>query len=240
VPAAVFDFAPRHHIKGIVGLKPRERPIIALEGEEALTEKNPRHIMSFHNSLNRTSTGVTVNRAPGTEGDQRGGARSAATANARSRCPVGRRSNRAACWQGAVDASTRSELLPGDRVMRRRSMDGVESKFIEAFQRWGKESMSKEMAIDAEVAGRVMRNIVELLCHEFGGQMIYIGKTIPWALSDRDRDIARSFNGTRDSATRLCKKHRISYRQFYVIIESERLRRKEDFAVPPSPETIGV
>ena len=74
VPAAVFDFAPRYHTEGIVGLKPRERPIIALDGEEVLTEQNPRHIKNFSNSVGGVSISVTVNGAQGKEGDQRGAA----------------------------------------------------------------------------------------------------------------------------------------------------------------------
>jgi tape measure domain-containing protein len=42
-----FDAAPRYHSGGIVGLKPRERPIIALDDEEVLTSGDPRHINNF-------------------------------------------------------------------------------------------------------------------------------------------------------------------------------------------------
>ncbi|MEQ1686805.1 MAG: tape measure protein [Burkholderiaceae bacterium] len=74
VPAAVFDFAPRYHTEGIVGLKPRERGIIALDGEEVLTEENPRHIKNYKNSVGGVSISVTVNGAEGNERDQRGSA----------------------------------------------------------------------------------------------------------------------------------------------------------------------
>lgn len=43
VDPALFDRAPRYHRGGIVGLAPDERPAILKEGEEILTESDPRH-----------------------------------------------------------------------------------------------------------------------------------------------------------------------------------------------------
>lgn len=74
VPYAAFLGAPRYHTEGIVGLKPRERGIIALDGEEVLDEDNPRHIKNFSNSVNGVQISVSVTGAQGTEGDQRGAA----------------------------------------------------------------------------------------------------------------------------------------------------------------------
>lgn len=48
-PASWFLGAPRYHGGGIIGLQPNERPVIALEGEEVLTERDPRHIRNLKN-----------------------------------------------------------------------------------------------------------------------------------------------------------------------------------------------
>jgi Mor family transcriptional regulator len=122
-------------------------------------------------------------------------------------------------------------------VTRKRSRDGVESSLIEAFQRWGKQAMVQELEIDGEIAGRVMRSIVESLCREFGGQAIYVPKMSPWSLSKRDREIAAEFTGTNESAITLAKRCGISVRQIYQIIESERLRRREALAATVAEST---
>jgi phage-related minor tail protein len=56
VSPLAFVSAPRYHTSGIVGLKPRERAIIAEDGEEVLDANNPRHIKNFKG----TGTGVNV------------------------------------------------------------------------------------------------------------------------------------------------------------------------------------
>lgn len=42
-PMDIFAGAPRYHTGGEIGLKPNELPIIAMKGEEMLTESDPRH-----------------------------------------------------------------------------------------------------------------------------------------------------------------------------------------------------
>ena len=39
----IFAGAPRYHTGGEIGLRPNEVPIIAMKGEEMLTESDPRH-----------------------------------------------------------------------------------------------------------------------------------------------------------------------------------------------------
>lgn len=64
VDPSVFLDAPRFHTGGMVGLRSGERPIIAQDGEEILTEDDPRHQRNLRGASN-----VTVNiqnEAPGT------------------------------------------------------------------------------------------------------------------------------------------------------------------------------
>lgn len=60
VDPAVFANAKRYHTGGIMGLKPNEVPIIAEEGEEMITKKDPRHrdnLQSIANENAETSKG---------------------------------------------------------------------------------------------------------------------------------------------------------------------------------------
>ncbi|MBX3476680.1 MAG: hypothetical protein KF910_03680 [Brevundimonas sp.] len=43
IPLAAMAGATRYHTGGIIGLKPNEVPVVALRGEEMLTESDPRH-----------------------------------------------------------------------------------------------------------------------------------------------------------------------------------------------------
>lgn len=63
--------APRYHTEGIVGLRPRERAIIALDGEEVLQEDNPRHVKNFRpGAAGGNQISVTVNGAQGSAPQQ--------------------------------------------------------------------------------------------------------------------------------------------------------------------------
>ena len=59
----VFAGAQRYHSGGIVGLRSGERPIVALDGEEVLTENDPRHIRNGGGSQAVNIKNVNVFRA---------------------------------------------------------------------------------------------------------------------------------------------------------------------------------
>lgn len=61
--------APRYHTSGIVGLKPRERAIIAEDGEEVLDASNPRHIRNFRGA-GGTNISIAVHGAQGPAAQQ--------------------------------------------------------------------------------------------------------------------------------------------------------------------------
>ncbi|URI06627.1 hypothetical protein MW290_12040 [Aquincola tertiaricarbonis] len=69
VSPAAWAYAPRYHTEGIVGLKPRERAIIALDGEEVLREDNPRHIKNFGRTSSVGNVDISV-AVQVTSGDQ--------------------------------------------------------------------------------------------------------------------------------------------------------------------------
>ena len=46
LPIGLFANAPRFHSGGFVGLRPGEVPIVAKEGEEVITENDPRHTLN--------------------------------------------------------------------------------------------------------------------------------------------------------------------------------------------------
>lgn len=71
VPASVFGNALRYHGGGIVGLKPRERPIIAEDGEEVLDAENPRHVRNFKAGGLVVTNNVTISGGQGGDGEQR-------------------------------------------------------------------------------------------------------------------------------------------------------------------------
>ena len=48
VGMGTFAGAPKYHTGGIIGLKPREVPMIGKRGEEVLTENDPRHISNYY------------------------------------------------------------------------------------------------------------------------------------------------------------------------------------------------
>ena len=60
IDPSVFSVAPRMHGGGIVGLRPGEVPIIAKQGEEMLTENDPRHFGNFGGTTPSQSRGMTV------------------------------------------------------------------------------------------------------------------------------------------------------------------------------------
>lgn len=63
--------APRYHSSGIVGLRPRERAIIAEDGEEVLDATNPRHIRNFKGGLGGgVNISVSVQGAQGPAAQQ--------------------------------------------------------------------------------------------------------------------------------------------------------------------------
>lgn len=55
---AIFTSAPRYHEGGVAGLRPGEVPAVLKEGEEILTENDPRH---FSNQGSNTSASPTLN-----------------------------------------------------------------------------------------------------------------------------------------------------------------------------------
>lgn len=62
VAPAVFNNAARYHTGGVVGLKPNEVPIVALRGEEMLTENDPRHRKNIGKGTGEGASGPgTVN-----------------------------------------------------------------------------------------------------------------------------------------------------------------------------------
>ncbi|MEQ1686806.1 MAG: Mor transcription activator family protein [Burkholderiaceae bacterium] len=82
-----------------------------------------------------------------------------------------------------------------------------------------------ELSVDQPVADRVMERIVETLCRELGGAQCYFPKIPPWSLARRDVLIASKFDGTNLEA--LAKEFELTNRQARIILESERVRRKE-------------
>lgn len=79
VPLAAFAGAPRYHSGGIAGLKPNERPAVLLDGEEVLTENDPRHINNLRASsggsgvsISGLNISVKVEGAQGGQGDMKG------------------------------------------------------------------------------------------------------------------------------------------------------------------------
>jgi tape measure domain-containing protein len=76
LPAAAFAFAPRFHGGGIAGLRPGEVPAVLQEGEETLTEDNPRHIKNFRGAGVQVSMGdIHVSGAAGNDATLAGRAR---------------------------------------------------------------------------------------------------------------------------------------------------------------------
>lgn len=79
VAASVFDFAPRYHSGGIAGLRPRERATVLMDGEEVLTEEDPRHINNIGSSSRGSGGGgggdmifpITINGLSGDDNDKR-------------------------------------------------------------------------------------------------------------------------------------------------------------------------
>lgn len=70
VPATMFSAAQRYHTGGMVGLQPDEVPIIAQQGEEVLTRKDPRNRLNGGTSDNNPNIrliAVDDNRAAATE-----------------------------------------------------------------------------------------------------------------------------------------------------------------------------
>jgi phage-related minor tail protein len=62
IPAAAFAYAPRYHSGGVAGLRRNEVPAVLLQGEEVLTEDDPRHRKNMaHRRMGGNGVETTVN-----------------------------------------------------------------------------------------------------------------------------------------------------------------------------------